>query len=228
MFIDANMDDLGSNSNDDDDAIDVYGYRRMIPPVQDNETFSTLIAVANADGMVYVGKGKEKEVADRDISSTSPSPAVTAAMMENAPALFVSVECPGRDDGHAIFRAQRCAGTEEYQPFTALYFYQSLRFSSNLQVEFINDLVDQMRPEEIRLGTARKPVYIDEKHLFGRPSTGFHHLGYLEELDPGVVIKPVVDDEVKRGLLQMNNLDENLDMYVLYIWTVVSPKVDHR
>lgn len=214
----------------------MYGYRALNPPIQSDEILQVLISTANANGIIYTSpKGKEKEVTsrmDKDVPSTSMSFDSTSStsfnhsevleMIKSAPALFVSVECPVRGYGHAIFQAKKCADTERYQPLTALYFYQSLCYSSNIQVEFINKMVDHMRPNEIRLGTACRPIYIDEKHLFGWPSTGFHHLGYLEDLDQGVLIKPVVNNNDKKDLLKMNNLDENLDMYILYIWTVVS------
>lgn len=216
---------IGSGRNDTPSPpiLDDYGYRAMSQPVQSDDAFKALIAVANADGIIYASKGKEKEVAD--VSGTSSK---EAEMIDNGPAVFVSVHCPVRGYGHAIFQAKECAKTEEYQPLTALYFYQSLRDSLNIQVAFINEMVDDMRPEEIRLGTARRPVYIDENDLFGRPSTGFRHLGYLEELDPGMAIKPVLDDDDKKALLKLNNLDERLDMYVLYIWTAVSMMAVNR
>ena len=144
-----------------------------------------------------------------------------------APPLMVSVHCAGLGHGygdgygHAILRVRKPKGTHENDPLTALYFYDLVRSSGDLLAEFVNDIINQMAHEKIRLGTASRPIFMDDKY-FHHPTTGFRPLGSLEGLNAHDVLMPVLESEEKRGLLVLNRLDASLEMYVLYIWTEVS------
>ena len=234
------------NDDDDDDSLAaVGGYKVIDKPEQSDDVLRALIQTADTCGITYHGpKGKAKEVTRDPVPSMAfdcpTSSAVGFAMAptsgdhvmgdeavsEFAPPLMVSVHCPGLGHGygegygHAILRARKSQGAEN-NPLTALYFYDLVRSSGDLLAEFVNDIVDKMTPEKIRLGTASRPVFMDDK-LFRHPTTGFRPLGSLDGLNPCNLLMPVLESEEKRGLLALNRHETTLDLYVLYIWSEVS------
>ena len=243
------------NADENDTAIRAEDYVVVKPLELSNDVFKCLLGTLNSRGIVYtLPKGKGREVTSETAPSTSsddpmgenadsetdqpstlaPDPPLSSEhlMTEDGgskigPALLVSVHRPGLGYSHVVFQVDKTRETRGYKPLTALYFYQSLRSSHDLQLRDVNRLVDRMLPALIRLATSRSPVTMEQKFLYNHPSTGFRQLGHWEQLEAmdtmiAPLIEPVVESDEKRRLLSINGLDETLDMYVLYIWTEVS------
>jgi hypothetical protein len=62
---------------------------------------------------------------------------------------------------------------------------------------------------------------------FGHLLTGLKQLGLLEELEPDHLIQPAMDCQERMALMQAHELDDALELFVLYIFSGVSLKVDY-
>jgi hypothetical protein len=88
----------------------------------------------------------------------------------------------------------------------------------------VNLDIGDMEYQELCLATAHLPIFMDQLPNFPQSKTGFRQLGLLQELEPNYLIKPVLDSEEKKHTLKVFGQDETLDIYVLYIFTQVSPR----
>ena len=185
----------------DDDKYDAVGceggYVVVKPPELSNDIFNVLLNTLNSVGIEYAspkGKGKETHHStstegsmgrnpDFDMGLVSTLEATVRDALEHPisdegcsqtdPVLLVSVCHPAKCYGHAVFRAKKMQETWGYMPMTALYFYQLLCSSQDLQLEHVNGLVDDMSPHLIRLATAQSLVFMDNGLLYGHPFSRF-------------------------------------------------------
>ena len=155
----------------------------MKPPELSNDIFNVLLNMLNSVGIEYAspkGKGKETRHStstegpmgrnlDFDMGLVLTLEATARDALEHPisnegcsqtnPVLLVSMRHPAKCYGHAVFRVKKMQKIWGYMPMTALYFYQLLHSSQDLQLEHVNGLVDNMSPHLIRLATAQSPVF---------------------------------------------------------------------
>lgn len=136
--------------------------------------------------------------------------------------LMVGVQCPDGRNSHAVFQVLTQSNPTGLPSASAIDLYESLLNSDDAEAILVNIDVSDMEYQEIRLATARLPIFMDELPNFPRSKTGFRQLGFLQELDPNYLIKPVLDGEEKQQILEVFGQDQTLDIYVLYILTEVS------
>jgi hypothetical protein len=217
-------------------------YSKVTMPDQTNVHFQELIATANDKGVVYTSpKGKEKEVASKPLplaanehglvpASSKGKAAVASSISDycledsgsaQLSVLMVGVQCPDGRYSHAVFQVFTPSRPSPHSA-SALDLYQSLRSSEDAEVILANLDINDMDSQEIRLATARLPIFMDELPNYSRSKTGFRHMGFLQELDPNYLIKPVLGGEEKEHTLEVFGQDPRLDIYVLYILTEVS------
>ena len=173
------------------------GYVVVKPPELSNDIFNVLLDTLNSVGIEYAspkGKGKETHHStstegsmgrnpDFDMGLVSTLEATVRDALEHPisdegcsqtdPVLLVSVCHPAKCYGHAVFRAKKMQETWGYMPMTALYFYQLLCSSQDLQLEHVNGLMNDMSPHLIRLATAQSLVFMDNGLLYGHPFSRF-------------------------------------------------------
>ncbi|KAF8328279.1 hypothetical protein F5887DRAFT_1083261 [Amanita rubescens] len=212
-------------------------YSKVTLPDQTDDQFQKLIAAANDRGVIYASpKGKEKEVQSRSLAMAAneeesvpitfkgkaavSSPAFDYPM-ENSGShqlsvLMVGVQCPDGRYSHAVFQVLTQSSPRSA---SALDLYESLRSSQDADAIVVNLDINDMDCRDIQLGTARLPIFMDELPNYLLRETGFRRLGFLQELEPNYLIKPVLDGEEKGHTLEIFGHDQTLDIYVLYIWT---------
>ena len=216
-------------------------YTKVTTPDQTNVHFQELIAAANNKGVVYTSpKGKEKEVQSKPLAlatneyglmpASSKGKAAVASSVSDyriedsdfpqLSVLMVGVQCPDRYS-HAVFQIFTPSSPSPHSA-SALDLYEALRSSEDAEAIVVNLDINDMDCQEIRLATARLPIFMDELPNYPRSRTGFRQLGFLQELDPNCFIKPVLVGEEKEHTLDVFGQDQRQDIYVLYIWTEVS------
>ena len=141
---------------------------------------------------------------------------------------MVGLRCEDGSISHAIVLVMKQSITTGLLPSSVVYLYQSFRKSQGLLSNHVNSHIDMINPGELYLGTAHQPVFMDDQNVFGHIQMGFKHLSALEALSANCLIKPMQDCEQRTSLMDVNDLDNALDLFILYIWTGVSLKVNDQ
>lgn len=210
-------------------GVQQLSYHSLDPPMQTNDEFQALITAANAGGIFFISrKGKEVSSKTRALLPSASSEYNGTEIGEGTTqlALMVGIQCADGKQMHIIIPVKQRKITTGLLPSSPLYLYQSLRNSQDLGSARINSHIDTIDPCKIYLVTARMPLLMNDPN-FGHLLTGLKQLGLLEELGPGHLIQPTIDCEERTALMQAHELDNALELFVLYIFTGVSLKVDY-